>query len=201
MRILLTGSSSGVGFHLWNMLSGGEHELYIIDRDDVDLDYPENIQSHHVPEVDMLINCAGHDLGGKVMFHEHKFEHWQKVINCNLISAMRITQLAIEKNNNLIVVNVTSTNNDHYWPGDLVYSLSKVALENFATMIKYEYPTSTIKEVRLGLTKTKFNQNRHKLNHRPIDDLYNQPHLLPEDVAVKIKEFLSSDDAFIRIAP
>ena len=68
-------------------------------------------------------------------------------------------------------------------------------------MIQEEFPECLVKEVVLGLTKTNFNNNRHKVNHRPIDNLYEMPHLTPEYVAEKIYEFMLTEERTLRIAP
>ena len=101
----------------------------------------------------------------------------------------------------MTVINITSSNNDKYWGNDLVYSLSKVALEHFGKMLEIDYPNITVKEARIGLTKTNFNNSRYQLDHKPIDDLYSNEHLLPATVANKIINFLvTSDNHFLRIA-
>jgi len=198
MKALITGTSSGVGANIHKF---ADWSIIDLTRKTVDLDYPQNITDAQIPHVDIIINNAGHDLGGKVLFANHKFDQWQRILNTNLVSAMRITQLALQKNPNLIVVNITSTNNDKYWGNDLVYSLSKVALEHFGKMLKIDHPDVVIKEVRLGLTKTEFNNNRYKENHKPVDDLYSMPCLDPVLVASKIVDFINSHETFTRITP
>jgi len=196
--IAITGCSSGVGKELVKILKH-EHQLIQLTRDIIDLDFPERIRSFG--KVDMLINCAGHDVGGKVPFSEMHWSYWSRVLNTNLISAMRLSQLAIQENENVTVVNITSTNVEKFYPGDLAYSLSKKALQIFGDMLRYEHPSVTVKEVILGLTKTNFNANRHKEKHKPMDDLYAMEHLVPEEVASMIAEFIFSENKRIRIAP
>ena len=198
MIIAITGTTSGVGKHLVNELKV-EHKIVEITREVFDLNFPETITSFG--KVDVLINCAGHDLGGKVSFKEHDWDSCQKIINTNLISAIKLSQLAIQENEHVTIVNITSTNVDKFYPGDLVYSLSKKSLQTFSDMLRYEHPTVKVKEVILGLTKTNFNENRHKMNHKPIDDLYAMNHLLPEYVAKTIAKFVFDDSEVIRIAP
>ena len=199
MKIAITGTSSGVGKHLAELLKF-DHDVIELPRSVFDLDYPDTITS--IDHVDVLINCAGHDLGGKVPFTDHKFEHWHKIMNTNLISVMRLSQQVLISNPKALIINITSTNNDKFWPGDLVYSLSKKSVEIFGEMIQTEYPDADIREVRLGLTKTEFNSNRHKPGHKDIDDLYEANDCLdPLDVAEQIHLFIYSTDKFIRIAP
>ncbi len=199
MKIAITGTSSGVGKHLAKLLIN-DHDVIELTRNVFDLDCPDTITD--INFVDVLINCAGHDLGGKVKFTEHNFSRWNKILNTNLISVMALCQCTIKHNPNVLIINITSTNNDKFYPGDLVYSLSKKSLEVFGHMLQEEYPSTDIREVRLGLTKTEFNNNRHKLNHKTMDNLYEDNcHLNPEDVAEKIRMFMYGSDKFIRIEP
>lgn len=199
MKIAITGTSTGIGKHLAELLKF-DHDVIELPRSVFDLDYPETITS--INHVDVLINCAGHGMGGKVPFTEHEFEHWQKIMNTNLISAMRLCQTVLISNPQALIVNITSTNNDKFWPGDLVYSLSKKSLQIFGEMLQTEYPDADIREVRLGLTKTEFNHNRHKPGHRELDDLYEVNECLdPEEVAEEIHYFLYGTEKFVRIAP
>lgn len=188
MKVLITGTTSGIGSHIHKF---ADWDIVHLNRDTVDFDYPDRIWSGHVPKVDVVINNAGHDMGGKVMFADHAFDSWQRIINTNLVSAMRITQLAIQKNPDLTVVNITSTNLDRYWGNDLVYTLTKAALLEFGKMLMVDYPSVTVKEVRLGLTRTEFNANRHKPGHKPMDDLYGDECLDPFLVASKIVDFVN----------
>ena len=196
--IVLTGCSSGIGAALKEKLA----DTYCITRDMWDMDTP--IPNDIVPNnVTMLINIAGHDVGGKINFSNHKLEHWSRVLQTNLVSTMALTHQTLNKNPTATIVNITSTNVDQYWPNDLVYSLSKVALSEFTKMLRIEYNNEMqFREVRLGLTKTNFVKNRYAVDHAPVDDLYSKyEHLLPKEVAQRIVEFIDTNENFIRIAP
>jgi len=101
------------------------------------------------------------------------------------------------------IVNITSTNNKRYWPNDLAYSLSKKCLAEFGKMLTVEFTDLNYLEVRLGLTKTNFNNNRYKNNQNKFQDIYaTSNYLLPENVARKIVDVLFDNTIkFIEVAP
>ena len=60
-KVLISGTTSGIGYELVRLL---DCEVIELNRDIVDLDYPEKITECHIPTVDVVINNAGHDVGG-----------------------------------------------------------------------------------------------------------------------------------------
>lgn len=202
MNILITGSSSGVGEGLMLSLSK-THDVIGLTRNDLDLSNITNVATFNMPHVDMLINCAGTDIGGKIEFTKHNTNEVVTIINTNLIAPVLLSQKALQINSNCKIVNITSTNNIKYYPNNLTYSLSKKSLESFTNMLRVEYPSIDILEVRLGLTKTNFNHNRFKGHEERYNDIYYvNKHLKVEDVVTKIEEVLFNDEVtFIEIAP
>jgi short-subunit dehydrogenase len=124
-------------------------------------------------------------------------------MSVNLLAPLCLTQQALSKNPNCKIVNITSTNNNRYWPNNLAYSLSKTALEEFGSMLRVEYPDIDLLEVRLGLTKTNFNQNRYHTAPTRFVDIYEKhPYLTPEEVAIRIVAVLFDPVVkFIEISP
>jgi short-subunit dehydrogenase len=192
MKIAITGTSSGVGLELKRILSQ-DHVVIGVERKEVDLDDIDQVLRYDVPYCDIFINCAGHDLGGKVPFLDHTDSHVVSILNANLISPVLLSQKALQKNINCKIVNITSTNIHRYWGNDLIYTLSKESLSRFGHLIKIDHPKVRYLEVILGLTKTNFNINRHKANHKEIDNLYENAHLTTEDAATKIVDVLFDD--------
>lgn len=197
MKYLITGTTSGIGKAVKQQLQS--HEIFEINRADVDLNEPELVKSINLPVVDYAILNAGHDMGGGVPFTEHDPNSIQKILNCNLVSNVLLTQKLLKNNPDTVIVFITSTNVNKQYPNDLAYNLSKLGLKNLYDLIKIDYPESKVKEARIGLTKTEFNNNRHKVNHKPINDLYAMKHMTPENVAESILYLIDSEADFLEL--
>jgi short-subunit dehydrogenase len=203
MRILITGITSGLGLHLGATLCATDHEVIAPSRDTLDLSDISAVESYSMPVVDMLINCAGTGVGGKTDFVSHLEKDIVTILHTNLISPVLLSKKALTNNSCCKIVNITSTNNNRYYPGDLVYSLSKKSLAEFGSMLQIEFPAVKYLEVRLGLTKTKFNQNRYVGHSHRYVDIYDQhPCLTPDQVSTRILDVLFDDHVkFVEVSP
>ena len=75
-------------------------------------------------------------------------------------------------------------------------------MANFGSMLKIEYPDVQYLEVRLGLTKTNFNNNRYRHNPKRFDDVYANKHLTVDQVADRILDVLfDSSVKVIEVSP
>jgi short-subunit dehydrogenase len=201
MNILITGTSSGVGKGLSLALSIS-HNVIGLTRTALDLSNVEQVSSFDLPVIDMLINCAGTDIGGKIEFTKHKTSEIVTIMNTNLLAPVLLSQKALQLNKNCKIVNITSTNNIKYYPNNLAYSLTKKSLESFTNMLQVEYPKANILEVRLGLTKTNFNQNRFKGHEERFNDIYSNQHLTVSEAVNQITNVLFNDSIrFVEVAP
>ena len=189
MRIAVTGSTSGVGKALVGLLEM-RHEIIHLSRAKFDLGNSQAVMQSDFGVCDMLINCAGTDRGGKIDFAQHNIRDVNEIMSVNLLAPIYLTQKALARNPDCKIVNITSTNNNRYWPNDLAYSLSKKSLSEFGSMLKVEYPDVQYLEIRLGLTKTNFNDSRYKFNMDRYDDIYHNNHLTTGQVADKILSVL-----------
>ena len=185
MKILLTGASSGIGKSVKRLLPLAHNcEIIVPSRSELDLDMPGVTQSYanHMPaDIDVLINCAGHDMGGKVPFVDHAMTQVQNIMQTNLLGPMTLTQAVLRNNPKATIINVTSMNVMRHGNNDLAYTLSKKALHEFTELLRTEYRDARIIEVRPGLVKTNFNQARFE--GRAADNLYNNKHMSPDYVA------------------
>lgn len=199
MKITVTGTTSGVGQYLASKLQE-KHLVTCITRNECDLS--KIIPSDTIGTCDMLINCAGTGIGGKIDFAKHNPEDINEILHVNLLAPIELTRQALKKNEYCKIVNITSTNNNRYYPNDLAYSLSKRALADFGNMLTVEYPEVRVLEVRLGLTETMFNENRYKKEPSRYQDIYHNRHLTVEEAGDRILNVLFDDTIkYIEVSP
>jgi short-subunit dehydrogenase len=203
LKILLTGSSNGLGQQLHQLLIAAGHDVVAPTRDHLDLSVISAVAAFAPDSVDMLINCAGTGIGGKIDFCQHRIDDVVEILNTNFMAPVVLCHTVLNANPACKIVNITSTNNNRYWPNDLAYSLSKKALEDLGNMLRIEYPALNYLEVRLGLTKTNFNQSRYKNDPERFSDLYEtNVYQTANNAANRIYAVLfDSNIKFIEIAP
>lgn len=182
MKILLTGSSSGIGLAIKQAMQD-KYQLDCPTRGQLDLNaYPE----WNVCQYDVMILCAGSDLGGKKLFVDMQDSQWQNTMQVNFLSNIKLMKDYVKSRHGLWskIVVFGSTVTDHVWPKMLPYTLSKIALEKFCQGFRQEIDCNIgIVVVRPGLVKTNFNMARHQgmISQAESDQWYeSMPHLQPE---------------------
>jgi len=200
MNIFLTGGSNGIGKCLKDALSLN-HQVNAPTRRELDLSvYP----SLPLSDYDVMILCAGSDLGGKKPFISMSDDHWQNTMQVNLLSNMKLIKDYIGTRHGtwgkIIVIGSTAT--DHVWPNMIPYTISKIGLEHFCRGLRQEIdPKIGISIVRPGLVKTNFNMARHMgaVTQEESDQWYHsQPHLSPENFISVIEALLQDQQHTIK---
>lgn len=213
---LVTGASSGIGLSTVEALlakgarvicSGRRIEpLQAMAKDsnglavavELDVDDPGSVASllERLPEgwrdVDILINSAGHDVGGRRPFHEGSADQWTAIIETNVNGLIRVTRCLIEGMRERgfgHVVNLGSMSGLKAYATGTAYAASKFAVHGFSESLRLDYCNSGIRvsEILPGLVETGFASQRWG-NSQKAEDFYasSDSALKPEDVAAAI---------------
>ena len=197
MRCLITGTTTGIGKAIID--NSKKIQFVSVNRYDLDLDDINAVKEFQIPPVEGAILNAGHDKGGGVLFADHDLDDVVDVINCNLVANVVLAHKILNVNPTAKILFVTSTNINRQYPKNLAYNIGKLGVKNLIDLIKIDYPDADLKEARVALTKTSFNVNRHRPNHKPINDLYSQKHMTAEYVAKEILELYVSGQNYREI--
>ncbi len=211
---LLTGAAGGMGRAIARALLDSGRRVILVDRDKTSLEALQSelgsntcavcldITDHAkvdalldlIPEnfkpVDILINNAGHDIGGRVRFDLGSADDWGKIIETNLIGSMRVTRSVLPdmiKRNDGHIVNMTSINAVRIIPDMTAYSASKAGFHMFTETLRGELAETGIRvtELQPGLTHTNIIITRYRGDRQKEKAYFDQFKMAldPADVA------------------
>ncbi|MEX2649892.1 MAG: SDR family NAD(P)-dependent oxidoreductase [Alphaproteobacteria bacterium] len=141
--------------------------------------------------VDVLINNAGHDVGGRRRFDEGDLADWEAIIDTNVLGLMRVTHailpgmLARKRGH---VVNVGSVVGRLGYAGGTAYAASKFAVRGFTESLRKDCRGTGVRvsEVAPGLVRTGFAAARWHGDADKAKAFYDGAKdgaLAPEDIA------------------
>jgi NADP-dependent 3-hydroxy acid dehydrogenase YdfG len=156
--------------------------------------------------VDVLVNNAGHDIGGRLRFDVGSMEDWAGIIETNLIGTLRVTRAIVpgmvERDRGDIVM-MSSINALRIIPDMAAYSTSKTGLHAFTETLRGELAETAIRvtEINPGLTRTGIIRRRYRGDAAKEQAYFDQfkMALEPEDIARSIM-FALSQPAHVQVA-
>lgn len=181
MTIIITGTSTGIGFALAEYFGKKGHQVYGLSRKNTESDFfktiPTDITNHSQVEnaiseilkkekrIDLLINNAGMGMVGAV--EDSKKEEILKLFNLNLVGAVQMMTGVLPKmreQKSGKIINISSIGSEMGLPFRGFYSASKSALDKVTEAIRYEVSPWKIEvcTLHLGDIKTKIAENRVK---------------------------------------
>ncbi len=210
--VLITGASSGMGFHIARrFLSEGMRTIAIarrLDRlevlkeefgdlvyiDKVDITDKDSVTNHFqgLPKdfkrISCLVNNAGLSLGfGPAQ--TNFLEDWVTIVDTNVKGLLYVTHhvLGLMRECNAgHIINIGSIAAYYPYIGGNVYSASKAFVNNFSLNLKSDLSGSKIRVscIAPGMSKTEFALVRYKGNEDNANKLYEgKSYLSPQDVA------------------
>ena len=93
-------------------------------------------------DIDILINNAGHDIGGRRQFHEGTAAQWAATIETNVIGLMRVTRVVIDRlveRNPGHIVNIGSVAGIQVYKACAAYAASKHAVHGLSESLRLDY--------------------------------------------------------------
>lgn len=186
---LITGCSSGIGYETSILLAQNGFRTYatmrntdkgdklkeIAEKENLDLkiikldvtdDYSiQNAIKEIVQEtnrIDVLVNNAGNNIAGAV--EDLSIEEFKEQFETNFFGLIRVTKVVLpimRKQNNGIIVNLSSIAGKMAIPLNSAYVSSKFAVEGFSESIRYELEDFGIKVILIepGVIKSNFYEN------------------------------------------
>ncbi len=186
---LVTGAGSGIGAAIVRALAGGGWRIVLCGRSRARLDAVAAtlaVPTHVLPvdltdaaavatlpgalpaafrPLSLLVNCAGHDVGGRRAFEDAAAEAWAGILEANLVGLVRLTHALVA---DMIgggggdIVNIGSLSALRPAPRMAAYVASKAGVHAFSDVLRADLDRHGIRviEVMPGLTRTDFAQTR-----------------------------------------
>ena len=117
--------------------------------------------------IDILINNAGHDVGGRTHFARGPADDWTSILDVNLTGMVRVTRAVVPEmieRNSGDIVNMSSISALRLVPETAAYATSKAGVRAFSDGLRADLSETAIRvtEVLPGLTRTKIILKRHR---------------------------------------
>lgn len=187
--VLVTGASSGIGEAICHALVARGHRVAAAARNRENLDKladelgetlqpmvlditdPDAVANlvNALPagyeNIDILINNAGHDVGGRRLFHEGSAEQWNNIIETNVQGTIRVTRVLIDgmlERGHGHIINLGSIAGLKPFATMTAYVASKFAVHGFSDNLRLDYAGKGIRvtEIMPGLVRTGFAEQR-----------------------------------------
>jgi len=214
---VVTGAAGGMGRAITEALLESGRRVVLVDRDPeslrqfaakmgdstfpIQLDITDAKSVDRLPDlipnafkpVDILINTAGHDIGGRTRFDVGPADDWSGIIQTNLIGLIRVTRSILPdmvRRNSGHIVNISSINAVRIIPDMAAYSTSKAGVHMFTETLRGELAETAIRvtEMQPGLTRTGIILTRYRGDRKKEKDYFGQFKLAldPADIARSI---------------
>lgn len=143
--------------------------------------------------LDLLVNNAGHDVGGRTPFHQGRTEDWTRIIETNVSGLMRVTHAVLPgmiDRRRGDIVNIGSINALRVIPEMVAYGASKAAVHAFSDGLRGDLASTPIRVIEIlpGLVETDIVVRRFRGDQARAKAYYESfgIALKPEDIAAGV---------------
>ena len=154
-RVLIIGATGGIGSNLFHKMADSvDYETAGWSSQDLDLDYPERIFDCDFGDIDILINCAGHNQGSYQGFEKNTWQNQYSQIRVNYISNLFLLKHYAQQRTQGKYVWLSSVSMENPRIFHNTYLGSKVASKFSIDLIAQEIAHIKILEAKVGLTRS-----------------------------------------------
>jgi len=213
----LTGAAGGMGTAIARALVAAGYRVILADRDEeklkplaaelgsaampLILDVTDPDRTARILElvpadfqpIDVLINNAGHDIGGRKRFDVGSADDWVAIVDTNLNGLMRVTRAILPdmvRRNKGNIVNMSSVAAVRIVPDMAPYNASKAGIHMLTEIIRAELAETAIRvtEMMPGLARTGIIKTRYRGDEAMTKAYFDQFKMAldPEDIARSI---------------
>ena len=211
--VLITGASTGIGAATADLLLSRGYRVIGTSRDrsrletlamhnqekflalDLDVTSDNSVATilERVPpewqQINVLVNNAGSDIGGRRNFHEGECRDWLNTMEINMNGVIRVTYAILKgmlERNSGDIVTIGSTSGVEPVPSTAAYSASKHGVTGFSESLRKELEETGVRVMQIlpGMVRTNFAANRYN-DIRKGEQFYDDygKWMNPEDIA------------------
>jgi NADP-dependent 3-hydroxy acid dehydrogenase YdfG len=187
MNLFITGGSSGVGQACVQLFD--QHHITAPTRDQLDLSNFEAISQLDLSPYDIVINCAGANVGAFRGWQDNSWQNQQNQVDVNFTGALLLAKQYVQQRPTGHFIYVTSSNIDDPIVYNIFYTAAKAALHYSMNTVRKQYPNMLITEIRPGKIRSNMLNQNYQGAKTPdeIEELYTKGSVLsPADIATAI---------------
>ena len=160
MNLFITGGSSGVGQACVELFD--QHTITAPTRNELDLSNFEAISQLDLSQYDIVINCAGANVGAFQGWQDNTWQNQKNQVDVNFTGALLLAKQYVQQRATGHFIYITSSNIDDPIVYNIFYTAAKAALHYSMNTVKKQYPNVLFTEIRPG----KIRSNMLKQNYQ-----------------------------------
>ena len=202
-KVFLTGASSGIGKACLELLQH-HYEITAPTRDQFNLEQFGAVSTFDYSPYDIVINCAGVNVGTHLGFHKNNYQNQVQQVHVNYIAPLLMAKKYTQDRKSGQFIFISSGSIDKPEVYNIFNSTSKLALRQAMHTLGKEYNTILFTEICPGRTKTNMlyqNYNGTKTRDEVELEYAQYPCLTADNVAESVLYSITNRISEIKINP
>lgn len=202
-KVFITGGSSGIGKACCRVLSG-QFEIFAPTRSQYDLSDFRCLDQYELSQYDIVINCAGSNVGTYQGFHQNDYINQSNQVSVNFVGALLMAKRYTQDRTHGQFIYLTSISADEPQVYNVFQAASKQALRCAMQTLAKKFTNIKFTEICPGRTRTNMLHQNYagSKSHQEIEEEYNQIDCLTaEQVAQSVLYCIQNPIPYLKIVP